>query len=536
MLGLAKDVAPLMASNYKSMKNRNWRSSLLAPLAANFMAVLYKIGNILYHVAFYFNEKRMRITLNDGSTCEKCEWSKIKEKLEQYIYDYRCTSDTDINYPSYSNSNPYWNFSTMTAYSLVSSNEIKKTQSDIPVQIFAVMQHGVTRPSDELFKEWTRYDAYKYKITARAEMSWSDINFIQNWSCSLLKVTNDIEGSFKVKSLANRIRKAFPNLFTKTFELKNFKVLSRPEQICKDYGELFLQSIFTDESIKSEKWENDNQLLMVSSRPKEISKGEKCGTVFLNCILKNKSTASQPEWEHNNQLLMMDKLNKDYLKDIAELEKFKKSDVVKNVLKRVSVKMGLEPGAFGDDFGFIYYAYNACRFERSFNDQSFPALCRIFCREDLKVLEYIYDLLWYYTAGYGNPSNLQQACPMARSLLETFKRKTEGNGPNGTFHFGNALNIFNIYVMLGLAKDDAPIKSSNYKDMVNRKWKSSSMVPWLANFMAVLFKNKIGEYYVAFYFNEKRTPITLNDGNACEECPWTEIEKLLLKYINDNQC
>ncbi|XP_050441826.1 multiple inositol polyphosphate phosphatase 1-like [Adelges cooleyi] len=125
---------------------------------------------------------------------------------------------------------------------------------------------------------------------------------------------------------------------------------------------------------------------------------------------------------------------------------------------------------------------------------------------------------------------------MARSLLESFERKTEERGPIGAFHFGNADDIFIVYVMLGLAKDDVSLTADNYKEMADREWRTSLMSPWLANFMAVLFKSNSDEYRVAFYFNERHTTITLNDGSPCEECPWTEIEKLLMKYINDNQC
>ncbi|XP_050442841.1 multiple inositol polyphosphate phosphatase 1-like [Adelges cooleyi] len=125
---------------------------------------------------------------------------------------------------------------------------------------------------------------------------------------------------------------------------------------------------------------------------------------------------------------------------------------------------------------------------------------------------------------------------MATSLFEMFRTKTEGRSSNGPFHFGNAHNILHLYVILGLAKDSAPLKSTNYNNMEDRYWRTSKMVPWIANFMAVLFKSNSDEYYIAFYFNEKLTTITLNDGSKCEKCRWADIQNLFMTYIRDNQC
>ena len=41
-LGIWKDPEPLLASNFKTMAKRQWRTSLLAPFATNFIAVFYK--------------------------------------------------------------------------------------------------------------------------------------------------------------------------------------------------------------------------------------------------------------------------------------------------------------------------------------------------------------------------------------------------------------------------------------------------------------------------------------------------------------
>lgn len=41
-MGIAKDKQPLKASNFETMKNRNWKASKMGPFAANFAAVKYE--------------------------------------------------------------------------------------------------------------------------------------------------------------------------------------------------------------------------------------------------------------------------------------------------------------------------------------------------------------------------------------------------------------------------------------------------------------------------------------------------------------
>lgn len=74
---IAKDSAPLKASNYESMGNRKWRTSHLTPFAANLAAVFYKCDSS-NKVRFYLNEKPL-----DYEGCEAgvCDWEYLKKKI-----------------------------------------------------------------------------------------------------------------------------------------------------------------------------------------------------------------------------------------------------------------------------------------------------------------------------------------------------------------------------------------------------------------------------------------------------------------------
>lgn len=114
---IAKDSVPLKASNYESMRNRKWRTSHLAPFAANLAAVFYKyiylhcfgfyLKSFIYSDRFFLffffffrcdSSNRVRFYLNekplDYEGCEAgvCDWEYLKKKLR--LKAFNC--DTNI--------------------------------------------------------------------------------------------------------------------------------------------------------------------------------------------------------------------------------------------------------------------------------------------------------------------------------------------------------------------------------------------------------------------------------------------------------
>lgn len=82
-LGTAQDSDALRADNYLSMTRRKWRSSQMAPFAANLAAVKYECPQDVEQtkVMFFLNEKPI-----DFSWCKVglCNWSDVKEKYKSY--------------------------------------------------------------------------------------------------------------------------------------------------------------------------------------------------------------------------------------------------------------------------------------------------------------------------------------------------------------------------------------------------------------------------------------------------------------------
>ncbi|XP_023702394.1 multiple inositol polyphosphate phosphatase 1-like [Cryptotermes secundus] len=79
-LGVAKDSETLTHSNYKSMENRLWRTSLLTPFAANFAAVFFKCDGGRFGVQFYLQEQLLRIDGCESDLGDLCDWAAIKKK------------------------------------------------------------------------------------------------------------------------------------------------------------------------------------------------------------------------------------------------------------------------------------------------------------------------------------------------------------------------------------------------------------------------------------------------------------------------
>ncbi|KDR19047.1 multiple inositol polyphosphate phosphatase 1-like isoform X3 [Zootermopsis nevadensis] len=78
-LGFDKDQQPLTSKNYDQMSNRQWRSSVISPFAANLAAVFFECGvGEPYRVQLYFNEHLLDI---DGCTKGLCDWSYFKKQF-----------------------------------------------------------------------------------------------------------------------------------------------------------------------------------------------------------------------------------------------------------------------------------------------------------------------------------------------------------------------------------------------------------------------------------------------------------------------
>lgn len=105
-------------------------------------------------------------------------------------------------------------------------------------------------------------------------------------------------------------------------------------------------------------------------------------------------------------------------------------------------------------------------------------------------------------------------------------------GPKGVFYFGHASNMLSTIVRLGFAKDSSHLLSSNFKEMHDRKWRLSKLIPFASNIIAVLYDCPSG-MKVTFFVNE--IPINI-EKYGCTLCPWESIESMFDPIVSSPSC
>ncbi|XP_050440491.1 multiple inositol polyphosphate phosphatase 1-like [Adelges cooleyi] len=424
-------------------------------------------------------------------------------------------------YPCYEETDQYWYFPLKTTYKSVSSKEIELPESNcIPVKLFMVIRNGTSNVSKHFIEEHlSEIHPYRNIITENAKMCQTDIEAIKNWKSIFERKELNYKcltknGREEIHELALRIKNTFLDIFSKPQNSDNYNILVMPNENCQETGEIFIQTIFGSTNIDKFKADDkDNQIL---EKLEDIS-------------------------------FTIKKLT-DYYS--SEMVKFGKSNTMKNVVQRIADKMGIEPEEIK---GIIKIMYDVCGYERSYAEKVIPAWCRVFCQEDLEVLEYYDDLYWYYAIGYGHNENGRWACPLAIRLLDSFKTTffLTDTGPYGTINFTSHEFVLSMYFLLGIGKNEKRSKkksdreiimdSSNYHSMKDRNWRTSLFSPWAANVTAVYFKCNYNWYSptlykIAFYFNEKIVAVPMKGGSTCEVCLWPVIEEKINIFIHNYKC
>lgn len=89
-LGVGKDKINITHSNYASMADRHWRTSLLTPFGSNFVATLFKCDGETFRVQFRLQEKVIKLSGCPDDEWGLCDWSVFKEN---YGFISKCDLD-----------------------------------------------------------------------------------------------------------------------------------------------------------------------------------------------------------------------------------------------------------------------------------------------------------------------------------------------------------------------------------------------------------------------------------------------------------
>ena len=172
----------------------------------------------------------------------------------------------------------------------------------------------------------------------------------------------------------------------------------------------------------------------------------------------------------------------------VEFKTFKHGEEMKAVLQKVLRKMGISSDVISEES--LVGMYVACIFEVTIYGRE-DTWCQLFDHEDLLVLEYLFDLKHYWKRGYGYPINYKIGCPLLENIISSLKNATDPTSVEkkyGTFMFAHAETLQPLYALLGLFKDHDDLRADNFFKQLERKYRTSFIVPFGANIAFVMYK------------------------------------------------
>ena len=114
--------------------------------------------------------------------------------------------------------------------------------------------------------------------------------------------------------------------------------------------------------------------------------------------------------------------------------------------------------------------------------------CDLFDLDDLRVIEYLTDLKQYYEDSYGHEMNYQISCPLVEDIMKNLEEFTKEKKPRGIFRFGHSQTVLPLMSVLGLFRDETPLRADNFKEQGGRKLWSARVLPMAANVAFVLYE------------------------------------------------
>ncbi|XP_037906261.1 multiple inositol polyphosphate phosphatase 1-like [Hermetia illucens] len=161
--------------------------------------------------------------------------------------------------------------------------------------------------------------------------------------------------------------------------------------------------------------------------------------------------------------------------------KFLTSPLVAQMLDDVGKRLGFDKPL---TFKRAQLIYNMCAYEKAwFLDKPSP-WCSVLTLDQVKIIEYDYDLFYQYKSGYGNDYNYNLPCEVMKDMLSRMAKDEE---PRVTAYFSHSTFLQMFATALGIFEDSSRMTSTNYDSMENRKWRSSKMDPFAANYAIIKY-------------------------------------------------
>ncbi|XP_068230848.1 multiple inositol polyphosphate phosphatase 1-like [Palaemon carinicauda] len=398
---------------------------------------------------------------------------------------------------------PYVKFSSKTPYRF--ARGAFNTTALVPQgceakQVWHISRHGTRYAGFSDLKDFVnklpklQWLIIKANETGKGELCAQDASNLEGWSLGALNVTWASilapEGERELRELAVRYKSSLPDLLDYPFSNESFKFRYTDSQRTEASARAYAEGLFGDAG----------------------------------------STIYMPKPLDPDPLIKFYDLCSKYIKEVddnpeASIEAtiFREGPEMAMVIQEVSRRLGINT-----TFGDVETMYDACRYYKAWDPVALSPWCAAFTPENLKVLEYWQDLLYYYEDGYGHAINYESACPPIQDLVQHFRKFVETEqGPRGIFYFTHSGALNKIVARLGLYEDSVPLAHDNLDP--DRLWRTSNNGPFATNIAFTLSKCEDERgWWVSTLLNEEA--VKLPGCLSKEGCSWQDFYTFYGQY------
>ncbi|XP_053607152.1 multiple inositol polyphosphate phosphatase 1-like isoform X2 [Plodia interpunctella] len=410
------------------------------------------------------------------------------------------------------NENPYLLFGSKTAYLFANNNVPVNRIHDVPgcqpIAFWLAYRHGASNPTESEIPELKKLSDFKNNIlnnyrsgnfrNTNQRICASDVNLISQWEWnsrinSTFAGNLTSEGYMTTQQQAQSWKQRYPGLLTDNPH--DYLIKYVDDEISGSTFRAFTEGIFRTQA------ENYDF-------PKEMN--EKKLKPYKSCEKwKN-------EVEDNNDTLTQKRI-------FQSKQEFR--EMITNVSLRLGFNYDIHPT-------LVYNMYQMCRYNKAWDISSVSPWCSVFTREDLKRYEYAEDLETFYKYGYASDLSPKVGCSMLNDMVAFLTKHAEHEQPQqpkAQIQLTDSEMLLMLLRTMGTNQDPAPLTGDNYHTNTaqNRKWSTSLLAPYNANFAAVLYKCTSNgnfqikdRYQVLFLHNEK--PVVL-EGCRVGLCDWSLV-------------
>ncbi|CAD7082628.1 unnamed protein product [Hermetia illucens] len=341
------------------------------------------------------------------------------ECCEEYCY----SADEDQEQIKYLSCN--------TAYQLVKGNDYADqymVPNCKPVRFWLLSRHGarlLEREEIEALPELVSLrdqiiENYEVKKSAPAKgaLCDQDLQLIKNWEVDK-NITKDkdeyltVQGWNDAKGLAEDYKKVYPELLGREYDPNKFLFYHTGKQQMEASMKAFMEGLFGPGVYNG---------ISQFARPKNDS--------FLIPMKYCRPWAA-----------VVDNLK---TSDESAMNKFITSPLFAQMLADVSRRLGFDNPL---TFKQVQLIYNLCAYEKAwFFDKPSP-WCSVLTLEQVKIMEYEYDLFYQYRSGYGNDYNHHLPCEVMKDMLSRMAKDEE---PRVTAYFSHSIFVQMFATALGI--------------------------------------------------------------------------------------